>query len=70
MSNHDILPADQILPNKLIIIPLTGNPIFPGIFTPLVIEDEQDMYHCPQQYSKRLISTCMYTQSMGIRCAG
>jgi ATP-dependent Lon protease len=43
MSNHDILPADQILPNKLIIIPLTGNPIFPGIFTPLVIEDEQDI---------------------------
>jgi ATP-dependent Lon protease len=43
MSNHDILPADQILPNKLTIIPLTGNPIFPGIFTPLVIEDDQDI---------------------------
>ena len=34
-----IIPADQILPNKLWIIPLTGRPIFPGVLTPLVISD-------------------------------
>lgn len=35
-----IIPADQILPTKLPIIPLTGRPIFPGLFTPMVVTDE------------------------------
>jgi ATP-dependent Lon protease len=43
MSENTILPANQILPHHLYIVPLTGNPIFPGIFTPLVIEDEDDI---------------------------
>lgn len=37
-----ILPADQLLPNKLFIIPLQGRPIFPGIFTPLMISSPED----------------------------
>lgn len=40
IPSGDIIRADQILPNKLLILPLTGRPIFPGIFTPLVIGDE------------------------------
>lgn len=43
MSETTILPANQILPHHLYIIPLSGNPIFPGIFTPLVIEDQDDI---------------------------
>ena len=43
MSENTILPVNQILPHHLFIIPLTGNPIFPGIFTPLVIEAEDDI---------------------------
>ena len=37
MSDPSIVPADQILSNKLVLIPLAGRPIFPGIFTPLMI---------------------------------
>ncbi|NQT58335.1 MAG: endopeptidase La [Bacteroidetes bacterium] len=43
MSEQGILPINQILPNKLFVIPLTGNPIFPGIFTPLLIESADDI---------------------------
>src|SRR6056297_3040245 len=43
MSDRQIIPADQILPNRLFIMPLTGKPIFPGIFTPIMIQDEQDI---------------------------
>jgi ATP-dependent Lon protease len=43
MSEQGILPIDQILPNRLFVIPLTGNPIFPGIFTPLLIESADDI---------------------------
>ena len=39
-SEKQILPADQMLPGKLLLLPLTGKPIFPGLFTPLVIGDE------------------------------
>src|SRR6056297_1250084 len=43
MSDRQIIPADQILPNRLFIMPLTGKPIFPGIFTPIMIQDEKDI---------------------------
>jgi ATP-dependent Lon protease len=43
MSDRQIIPADQIMPNRLFIMPLTGKPIFPGIFTPIMIQDEQDI---------------------------
>ena len=31
-----IVPAASTLPNRLVLLPLTGKPIFPGILTPLV----------------------------------
>jgi ATP-dependent Lon protease len=40
-TENQILPADQMLPGKLLLLPLTGKPIFPGLFTPLVISDEK-----------------------------
>ena len=43
MSDRQIIPADQILPNKLFIVPLDGKPIFPGIFTPVMIQSEEDI---------------------------
>ena len=36
MSDHPIIPADQVLPPRLFVVPLRGKPIFPGILTPLV----------------------------------
>ena len=36
------VPAEMELPNKLYIIPIGGRPIFPGIFTPLMISNNDD----------------------------
>ena len=33
----------MILPNKLLLIPLQGKPIFPGIFTPMMIKSQDDI---------------------------
>ena len=43
MADKQIVPADQVLPNKLHILTLTGNPIFPGIFTPMMIASPEDL---------------------------
>jgi len=42
MSDHQIIPADQILPARLFILPLHGKPIFPGILTPLMLPSAPD----------------------------
>lgn len=47
----DIIPADQLLPAKLSIVPLQGRPIFPGIFTPLMISSPEDTRVVEQAYS-------------------
>ena len=44
--NEDMLgglPAEKPLPVKLNILPIGGRPIFPGIFTPLMINAEEDV---------------------------
>ncbi|NNM53185.1 MAG: endopeptidase La [Spirochaetales bacterium] len=43
MSDNPLIPADQLLPNKLSLVPLEMRPIFPGIFTPLMITDPADV---------------------------
>ncbi len=44
MSNkQEIIPVDQYLPTALPIIAINGKPIFPGIFTPLMITDQRDL---------------------------
>ena len=47
----EIVPADSVLPNKLPIIPLQARPIFPGIFTPLMINSSEDIKTVDQAYS-------------------
>ncbi|MFW6215119.1 MAG: endopeptidase La [Alkalispirochaetaceae bacterium] len=42
-EQRDILPAGQQLPQKLYLIPFTGKPIFPGIFTPIMITEQVDL---------------------------
>ena len=39
----DIVPADQVLPNTLRVLPLSGKPVFPGIFTPMIIRSEEEL---------------------------
>ncbi|MFA6504547.1 MAG: endopeptidase La [Treponemataceae bacterium] len=43
MSEQSIIPIDQILPNKLHLVALMGRPIFPGIFTPIMIGNPNDV---------------------------
>ncbi len=43
MSDKEIVPAELLLPSKLLIIPLQGKPIFPGIFTPMVVNSQEDV---------------------------
>ena len=54
MSKDDnvIIPTDQILPNKLTLIPLQGRPVFPGIFTPLMISSNDDVKVAEQAFEK------------------
>ncbi len=42
MSHQAIIPADKVLPQKLFVIPIQGKPVFPGIFSPLMIREESD----------------------------
>ena len=45
-----IVPVEQILPNKLTLIGLNVHPIFPGIFTPLMITNAQDVKSFEQAF--------------------
>ena len=48
---NSIISADQMLPPKLTLIPLQGRPIFPGIFTPLMINSPEDIKAIEETYS-------------------
>ena len=43
MAEGEIIVAEQALPDKLFIVPLLGKPIFPGIFTPIMITSNDDI---------------------------
>lgn len=43
MNRKELIPTGQLLPDKLFIMPLNGKPIFPGIFTPLMIISKEDI---------------------------
>ncbi len=43
MDKKDIIPDDKNLPELLPIIPLQGKPIFPGIFSPILIVSPEDI---------------------------
>ena len=43
MAEHSVVPVDQFLPEKLPLVALMGRPIFPGIFTPIMIGNPADV---------------------------
>ena len=43
MPEQSVVPIDQLLPNKLQLVALMGRPIFPGIFTPIMIGNPPDV---------------------------
>ena len=47
-----IIPTENMLPDKLLIIPLQARPIFPGIFTPLMINAPEDVKVVEKAYEE------------------
>ena len=45
-----VIPIEELLPKKINLIPLTGRPIYPGIFTPLLINDPDDIRSVEEAY--------------------
>ncbi|MFW6368325.1 MAG: endopeptidase La [Spirochaetota bacterium] len=44
MSNErHIIPANQIIPTRLLVLPLRGRPVFPGVFIPMMVTEEADL---------------------------
>jgi len=43
MPDKQMIPTSMVLPNKLSILSLTGKPVFPGIFAPLMISSPDDI---------------------------
>ncbi|MFP4644498.1 MAG: endopeptidase La [Spirochaetales bacterium] len=44
MSNERyIIPANQIMPTRLFVLPLRGRPVFPGLFVPMMVTEEADL---------------------------
>jgi len=43
LTKKDLIPEDKALPELLPIIPLQGKPIFPGIFSPILIVSPEDI---------------------------
>lgn len=50
-KENPMVPAEQSLSNKLYLIPVSGRPIFPGIFTPLMITANDDARVAEEAYS-------------------
>lgn len=40
--NNALLSMDEFIPKKIHILPLSGHPIFPGIFTPIMVSSAED----------------------------
>ncbi len=51
MADQTIVPIEQLLPNKLFLIPLMGRPIFPGIFTPVMVNNQDDVKMVEEAYA-------------------
>ncbi len=51
MAESNIAPIDQLLPNKLTLIPLSGPPVFPGVFMPIMVNNPDDVHSVEDAYS-------------------
>ena len=49
---NSIIPTDKLLPSRLNIIPLQGRPIFPNIFTPLMLNSTEDIKIVDEAYEQ------------------
>ena len=63
MDDTQLIPANQVLPLKLHVLPLQGNPIFPGIFTPLMVASAPDVQVVEQALSEHGFIGLVLTES-------
>ncbi|MBP5601240.1 MAG: endopeptidase La [Treponema sp.] len=52
INSGSIIPTENMLPDRLLIIPLQSRPIFPGIFTPLMINAPEDVKVVEKAYEE------------------
>lgn len=52
MAEPTIIPVEQTLSNKLMLISLQSRPIFPGVFTPIMINSPEDTKVIEEAYSQ------------------
>lgn len=50
-KTKEIIPIEQLMPQKLNLLPLAGRPIFPGIFTPFLINSPEDIKSLEEAYN-------------------
>lgn len=50
-KTKEIVPIEQLMPQKLHLIALSGRPIFPGIFTPFLVNSQEDIKTIEAAYS-------------------
>ncbi len=50
-KTKEIVPIEQLMPQKLNLISLAGRPIFPGIFTPFLVNSPEDVKTIEDAYS-------------------
>ena len=55
MSENDIEKNESNLPEELLIIPLVGKPLFPGVFTPIMITASDDMQIIENAMSTKMV---------------
>jgi ATP-dependent Lon protease len=63
MDDTQIIPASQVLPLKLHVLPLQGSPIFPGIFTPLMVASAADVQVVEQSLAEHGFIGLVLTES-------
>lgn len=49
-ADATIIPVESLLPPKLLIVPVSGQPMFPGIFTPVMITAPEDVKTIEKAY--------------------
>ena len=49
-ADASIVPIEDMLPPKLILLPVAGHPMFPGIFTPIMVTAAEDIKAVEQAY--------------------
>ena len=51
MAEPEIVPVEQTLSNKIPLVPIIGHPIYPGVFTPLMINSPEDFKAIEEAHS-------------------